>query len=185
MKYTAIAILLLCCAPAFAGPVDCNQGSMELWIQPNGEGQLVNVSDETVYFDGYEITSYNSLLSPSGWITIEGLIADGQEALVASILGEEALDFEVMGQSSVHTRVMSECNIHGWGALQPGDRWSLGVIASQAMIDDMRFRYCCVIPGEGGTVTVGGWMYSPVAVPEPATLCLLGLGAAAALRRRR
>jgi len=185
MKYTTIAMLLLCCAPVLAGPVDCNQGSMELWIQPDGEAQLVNVSDVTVFFDGYEITSYNSLLIPAGWITVEDLIAAGQESVVIAGLGAGALDFEVAGQPSVHNRLMTEVNIHGWGALPAGERWSLGVIASQAMIDDMRFRYCCVIPGEGGTVTEGDWLYSVVDVPEPATMSLLALGALAAIRRKR
>ena len=102
---------------------------LALEVDPLGQAFLANIGAKDISFDGYLITSEDSLLSPKQWSSISDQVAANSSAVTAA-LGSQATLF---GEANPNSKSLAELNIGGPGVLAPAASFAIGYPFAQAV----------------------------------------------------
>lgn len=179
MKTLFAAIVIVAVAGSAVAGVNTDKpmGPLDLVVNPDGTGYILNAGAEPFGFDGYTIESVAVALGDLTGI-FDNTVAD--MVVFPGTLGltmSEALAWTEMSKTADN---YSEVTMDKVATLQPGGMINLGAGMMGLTQQNGTFTYV-----DSTQVAPNPTSFEGDIVPEPATMSLLGLGAIALIRRRR
>ncbi|MFW6153894.1 MAG: PEP-CTERM sorting domain-containing protein [Planctomycetota bacterium] len=175
MKTGTIALFVLLVASAAVGGINTDKplGPLDLYIEADGMGIMVNNTDAPFSFDGYSVASAAGLIDPDAFYGLGGdphlpripepwLFPPPGEPMPLAVLSKTAW-------------MVSEASLTSYITLPADAEIDLGRAFPGGTQADLTFTYVYSASGES---------YEGRVIPEPSTLALLGLSALVATRRR-
>ncbi len=176
MKAGIVALLVVLLASAAVAGINTDKplGPLDLYIEADGMGILVNSTDEAFSFDGYTIASADGLIDPDEFYGLGGdpEIPRFPVPWTFPPPGED-MPFTTFSKT---IWMVSEVSMTSYMTLPAGVQIDLGPAFPGGTQADLTFTYI-------NSATRGN--YEGRVIPEPSTLALLSLGAWAAARRRK
>ena len=174
-KLIPILLVLSVAGFAMAAPNTSKpNGPLNVYIAPDGTGTMVNDSPVPFTFDGYSIASAGGNIVATVWDTIPEQAALDPVNFPPRI-GMAMLDAFAWAKMAETVYLISEAHLSATATLQPSDSIVMGACFPGGTQADLTFTYVNSATQE----SYEGY------IPEPATMSLLALGAAALIRRRR
>ncbi|MFW6154851.1 MAG: PEP-CTERM sorting domain-containing protein [Planctomycetota bacterium] len=177
MKKLTLTLLVLFVAGTAMAAINTEKplGPLNLYIDGDGAGIMVNDGAEAFTFDGYSIASDGGNILPDDWMSIPqnveaGGLGGGDD------IGQTMLDAFSWAEMARTANLVSEAHLSSAATLAPLDGIGLGNAFPGGTQDDLTFTYVNSATQES---------YEGEVIPEPATMSLLALGGLALIRRRR
>jgi hypothetical protein len=174
---TTIALAVLAAATGYVAA----EAPLCLYIYQDGTGAIQNDGVEPIMFDGYTILSADGTLGADVLGINDNSWLDFGFPAMLGLTMQEATSFQELSATPYN---YSEVTLTPdlVATLQAGDSIHLGQnFVWTSACADYTFTFVDSTAGGGTGDLIGSHV---ICVPEPATMSLLGLGAAALLRRR-
>ena len=175
MKTLFAAVMIVAVAGSAVAGINTDKpmGPLDLVVNPDGTGYILNAGGSPFTFDGYTIESAT--------IALGNLTGIFDNALADTVgfpptIGLDAAGALAWTEMSTTPTNHSEVTMQTGATLQPAGSINLGATMPGLTQATGTFTYV-------DSATGGSWE-GPI-IPEPATMSLLGLGALALIRRRR